>query len=503
MRTSPEDVEKENILFSKTLQAMQELERGAIANPDENRQVGHYWLRDSDLAPSVEQKEAIGQALADIKRLSSSIHSGSLQGAGGTFTNVLLVGIGGSALGPQLLHQALTQGSGDKMAFSFLDNTDPVGIAQVLQSLDHCLGTTLTVVVSKSGGTKETRNGMLAAMHAYEAKGLKFSEHAVAVTGAGSQLDQFAASNHWIARLPMWDWVGGRTSVTSAVGLLPLALQGVDIGSFLNGAAAMDKATRDADVAKNPAAQMAVCWAIAGKAAGEKRLVSLPYRDRLGLLAKYLQQLVMESLGKRKDRNGEDVFQGLTVLGNKGSTDQHAYVQQLRDGSNDFFVTFIESLDEEGVDTLEVEPDVRIGDYLAGFYLGTRKALAEAGRESMTITLDTVSPFSIGALIALFERTVGLYAERVNINAYDQPGVEAGKKAAQATIELQKQVLAHLRSHKGQMFHVEHLASELDKSDEIEIIYKILRRIAQNPAQNIAAVAERTPAEAQFGHQST
>src|SRR5262249_48007618 len=148
----------------------------------------------------------------------------------------------------------------------------------------------------------------------------------------------------FLARFPMWDWVGGRTSELSAVGLLPAALQGIDIDAMLEGARACDAVTRVHDTRKNPAAVMALCWYWSGHGKGEKDMVILPYKDRLELFSRYLQQLVMESLGKEKDLAGNVVNQGIAVYGNKGSTDQHAYVQQLRDGRLNFFVTFIEVL---------------------------------------------------------------------------------------------------------------------------------------------------------------
>ena len=170
----------------------------------------------------------------------------------------------------------------------------------------------------------------------------------------------------WLRRFPMFDWVGGRTSVLSAVGLVPAALQGLDIDGLLAGAAACDEATREHDLRANPAALMALMWYHATGGKGQKDMVVLPYKDRLLLFSRYLQQLVMESLGKRLNLKGERVDQGIAVYGNKGSTDQHAYVQQLRDGVNNFFVTFIRVL-ESGGSAHEVEPGVTAGDYLHGF----------------------------------------------------------------------------------------------------------------------------------------
>ncbi len=199
----------------------------------------------------------------------------------------------------------------------------------------------------------------------------------------------------------MWDWVGGRTSELSAVGLLPAALQGFDIDALLAGARAMDEVTRNTNPRQNPAALLALMWYHAGKGKGQKDMVVLPYKDRLELFSRYLQQLVMESLGKEKDLSGAIVHQGLAVYGNKGSTDQHAYVQQLREGINNFFVVFIEVLKDRAGPSMEVDPGVTSGDYLSGFLQGTRRALFENDRESITITLNAVSPESIGTLIAL------------------------------------------------------------------------------------------------------
>src|SRR5213596_3703867 len=330
------------------------------------------------------------------------------------------------------------------MDIFFFDNTDPDGFDRVFERLDDLLPQTLVVVVSKSGGTKETRNGMLEAEARFKEKGLQFNKHAVAVTGVGSDLDQYAEKNRWLARFPMYDWIGGRTSVMSAVGLLPMALEGFDIDSFLAGAAAMDERTRTPDVAENAAMLLALMWYYAGNGKGDKDMVIIPYKDRLALFAKYLQQLVMESLGKEKDLDGKTVHQGIAVYGNKGSTDQHAYVEQLRDGVLNFFVTFIEVCKDRRGKRFEVEPGVTSGDYLQGFLRGTRSALYESDRESMTISIPEVIPSTVGALIALYERAVGFYGSLVNVNAYHQPGVEAGKKAATRVLQLQQQVRAKL-----------------------------------------------------------
>src|SRR5581483_7941423 len=137
---------------------------------------------------------------------------------------------------------------------------------------------------------------------------------------------------------------------------------------MLAGAAACDVVTRSNNTQENPAMVLCLMWYYAGNGKGEKDMVVLPYKDRIELFSRYLQQLVMESLGKEKDLDGKVVHQGLAVYGNKGSTDQHAYVQQLRDGINNFFVIFVEVLKDRNSKSKSVEPNVTSGDYLNGFF---------------------------------------------------------------------------------------------------------------------------------------
>src|SRR5256885_1132781 len=295
-------------------------------------------------------------------------------------------------------------------------------------------------------------------------------------TRRSRRIPKYAQKNRWLARFPMWDWVGGRTSVMSAVGLLPAALQGFKIDNLLAGAAAMDERTRVPDVAQNAAMLLALMWHYAGNGKGEKDMVILPYKDRLALFSKYLQQLVMESLGKEKDLDGKIVHQGIAVYGNKGSTDQHAYVQQLRDGVLNFFVTFIEVQKDRHDARFEVEDGVTSGDYLQGFLRGTRGALYESGRESITMSIPEVNAFNVGALIALYERAVGFYASLVNVNAYDQPGVEAGKTAATKLLQLQKQVREKLTTGAGKT--AEEIARSIDADPED--VFHVLRHLASN-----------------------
>jgi glucose-6-phosphate isomerase len=267
---------------------------------------------------------------------------------------------------------------------------------------------------------------------------------------------------------------------------------------MLAGAKKCDDITRVPDVKKNPSAQLALMWYYIGNGKGTKNMVVLPYKDRLMLFSKYIQQLVMESLGKEKDLDGKVVNQGIAVFGNKGSTDQHSYVQQLREGILNFFVTFIEVLHDRKTKSMLVEPGVTSGDYLQGFMLGTRSALHENGRESVTITINQVTPEAIGILIALYERTVGFYGTLVNVNAYHQPGVEAGKKAAAAVIDLQRRALKYLTDKKGHALTSSQLASGIGAHDDFETLFKLCEHLAANPDHGVVKTPGKTPFEATY-----
>lgn len=446
-------------LIECAVEEMQRLEAGEVINVDEQWQTGHYWLRAPELAPSAYRDEIVATT-ARIARFAESRR-------GGRNSNLLWIGIGGSGLGPQLLYDALRI-PGKTPGMYFFDNTDPAGMNRTLADLQNLggLAETLTVVVSKSGGTKETRNGMLIAEKAYRDAGLSFADHAVAITKAGSQLDQTAVREKWLDRFPMWDWVGGRTSISSAVGLLPGSLLGFDVAQFLLGAKEMDQATRDPHPPSNPALALAAAWYHLVHSLKLNNLVVLPYCDALQLFGKYLQQLIMESIGK----NGH----GLSVFGNKGSTDQHSFVQQLRDGRRDFFAAFVRVLDPDS--DLEVEPGITAGDYLAAFQEGTEQALADAGRPSFRLTVPKLNSHAMGALVALLERTVGFYAAMLGINAYHQPGVEAGKVAADGILMVQIRLIAQLNSAAGQFVPAAQLARDARTTERR--VHDILGRLS-------------------------
>jgi glucose-6-phosphate isomerase len=463
--------------ISAAFDGMEQLEAGSIANPDENRMVGHYWLRASELAPTAELKNEIDSCLAKIKSFVSDVHSGKIATEkGGKFKNVIVAGIGGSSLGPVFVSKALSS-EDDKMKLFFMDNTDPAGMDAVFAAVKPELDETLTIIISKSGGTIETRNCMVEAKNFYENNGLDFSKHAVCITGVDSKLDKVAVSEGWIARFPMWDWVGGRTSVMSAVGLLPLALQGLDIDSFLKGAADCDKLGRNRDITKNPSAIMALSWYRCSGGKGGTTQVVLPYKDSLDLLAKYLQQLTMESLGKEFDLDGNKVDQGLAVMGNKGTSDQHSYVQQLVAGPSNIFVTFVQVLHDRAGSSMTVGEGSTSGDYLNAFMLGTKKALEAHGKHTMTITVSDADAYNVGQLIAAYERAVSIYALLININAYHQPAVEFGKKAANGLIELKNSAAEALLGSDAPMT-AQQLAEKLGA--EAPDVFRLMLHLCEN-----------------------
>ena len=409
-----------DLSFGPALAAMTALESGAAANMTEQRQVGHYWLRGPELAPSADITAAIQDSWTAIE----SVDANGLD-------TILLVGIGGSALGPALAIEALGSPSGRRLVL--LDTVDPEGVKAAINSIDPAK--TLVMVASKSGSTTETMTAMRLVEAAYEAAGVSFEAHAVAVTTPGSKLAVIAKD--WRAVLPIWSWVGGRTSITSAVGLLPMHLCGLDIRAFLSGAADMDEWTRRTPES-NPAAQLAALWA-----KDDVHTAALfPYVDALRSLGRYTQQLVMESLGKETNRQGETVRTGLTVIGNKGSADQHALIQQLRDGPTGVACHFV---------SVEAKPQPSAllndaADLQFALMTGTQCALAEVGQAVVSISLPVLNEATLGALIALLERTVSLTAEFLDINAYDQPGVEAGKIEARAQLSTMKLIEEELNS---------------------------------------------------------
>lgn len=441
MKFEQEQLDAMKPQFEKAHAEMVKLEAGAIKNPDENRKVTHFTDR---------AEYAASDLFKSVEEFVESVRAGHLCGSTGKkFKSAVINGIGGSALGPQLMQFAINgpywneltaSKRSDYLKIYFLDNTDSAGFADVIQVVDP--ETTLLVSISKSGGTQETKNNLIAFEKYYNELELDFNLHAVAITMMDSQLDVHARTNKWLKIFEMAESIGGRTSETSIVGHLPAALGGIDFGGFLAGACRMDEWTRTEDFMCNPAYMLAAMWYIAGKGKGDRNMVIVPYSDRLVLLSRYFQQLVMESLGKEFDLDGKTVNQGINVFGNKGGTDAHAFIQQLNDGRDDFFVTFIEVLKDAM--PLPIEENIKMGDFLHGFQAGLAEALRSKGRQIIEMQIEEVSEANLGMIIALYERAVAVYAEFININAFHQPGVQAYKLAAKNILELREEFMARM-----------------------------------------------------------
>jgi len=221
-------------------------------------------------------------------------------------------------------------------------------------------------------------------------------------------------------------------------------------------------------------------------------MVIVPYSDRLVLLGKYLQQLVMESLGKELDLDDNVVHQGLTVYGNKGGTDAHAYIQQLNDGRDDFFVTFIEVLKDS--EELPMGDGMSMGDYLHAFKDGLVNALSGKGRKVIQIILESLDAFAIGMIIALYERAVAFYAELIHINAFHQPGVQAYKLASGAVNDLQATLQTWIadRGDKSWEGSAAAMAAELRAEDQVREVEGLLSKMAVNERTVGKLTASRT-----------
>ena len=487
MTFSDADIEEMSKRFAGVHEEMLKIERGEIKNPDEHRKVTHFTDR-SVYTGSEEYQE--------VEAFAEAVRSGRIVGSTGKkFESAFINGIGGSALGPQLIQMAINgpywneksdaQRNG-YLKIYFLDNTDTAGLADALQVAD--LETTLVVNISKSGGTQETKNNMIACRQYYAAAGLDFAKHACAITMKKSELDQLARGENWLKVFEMAESIGGRTSETSIVGHLPAALAGIDFESFLRGACHMDNLTRNQYLSHNPAYMLAAMWYIAGNGKGDRNMVIVPYSDRLILLSRYFQQLVMESLGKEKDLDGKVVHQGLNVFGNKGGTDAHAFIQQLNDGRDDFFVTFIEVL--EDVMSAPISDGVAMGDYLHGFMTGLSNALRSKKRQVIEMKLTKVSPYNLGLLIALYERAVAAYAELIHINAFHQPGVQAYKLASKGIIQLLTDLEKKLPAIVPFSGTAGELAAKLGIAEEYEV-EGILAKLALNGPRRSLPVSLR------------
>jgi glucose-6-phosphate isomerase len=376
------------------------------------------------------------------KRLADSVTSFAAKAAG-RFDDVVVLGIGGSALGPIAIRTALLAPNWNALTAAerngqprlhVLDNVDPRTIAALLDRLD--LKRALFIVTSKSGGTAETMAQYLVVRARLDAAtGGKARDHLVFVTDPKSGALRPLSAAEQIPALDIPSAVGGRYSVLTPVGTLPAALVGVDIAAMLAGAADMAKRCDTESLAENPAAIYATLQHAADVKRGRHIHVFMPYSDPLRDMADWFVQLWAESLGKH--RAPGDAGFGPTPLAALGATDQHSQVQLFMEGPADKTITFVTVAKvERDVEIPSLHGDVRELAYLGGHRLGelldieqraTAGALARRGRPNMTLRLDAVDAWHLGALFMFLECATIHAAMLYDVDPLNQPGVELGK----------------------------------------------------------------------------
>lgn len=427
---------------------------GEAVNTSEDRAVLHMALRGVGGSKDVQgEVSAMRQRMADY---ADQIRSE------GKFKNIVHIGIGGSDLGPRLVADGFEASAEQALTLRFAENVDGASINDAVQGLDPA--ETLVVIVSKSFGTQETKmNGETARAWLTEGVGAASGDHMLAVTANRTRAADFGIREENI--FDFWDWVGGRYSVWSAVGLSLQIAFGPDVFSdFLDGAAAMDRHFRDQPLQENLPVMMALIGVWNRNILNYSSLAVIPYSRRIRKLAAFLQQLEMESNGKRISRSGQEA--GLTcpiIWGDEGTNGQHAFFQWLHQGPSEGKyggapVDFVAVLKDH-----ENRPDhhmallancfaqsealmVGKSEELVRQELGKRddlNALAPqktfpGNRPSTTITLDELSPFALGHLIALYEHKVFVQGVIWNVNSFDQWGVELGKVLATTILDEMK-----------------------------------------------------------------
>ena len=402
---------------------------GIITNLNQKKDKPGQWLQWMNLGYNEE-------TLWYVKEFASMVK--------GKFKNILVLGIGGSALGGIAVTEALLkpywnmlsdeQRNGLPKIF-FLDNIDPDTISGLLDVLD--LKTTLVNVITKSGSTAETMSQFMIVKDRLEQElGADYVHNIVATTDKKTGILRQIAEQEGYKTFVVPDDVGGRFSVFSAVGLLPFELVGIDIDEIMNGVKNMDLALKNTDINENIAAQNALLHYLFDTQKGKNLSVMMPYSSRLKYVSDWYVQLWAESLGKEKNRNNETVNIGPTPIKALGATDQHSQIQLYNEGPNDKVINFIRV---ENFDTnLEIP---KIFEYTGIGYLGgktvnelmdaeadsTRVALSDYGRPTITITLPQVNGYYVGQLLYMLEVQTAIAGELYNIDTFNQPGVEQAK----------------------------------------------------------------------------
>ena len=433
----------------------EELYNGAVINTGENRLVLHQLTRgqlgNAVEADGVDKREFYVKQQARIAEFANKVHNGEITNAAGEkFTTVVQIGIGGSDLGPRAMYLALENWAKKnntlKMKAQFISNVDPDDAAAVLNAVD--VAHALFVLVSKSGTTLETLTNESFVKEALKKAGLDASKHMIAVTSETSPL---AKSDDYLAAFFMDDYIGGRFSSTSAVGGAVLSLAfGPDVfAQFLEGAAAEDKLSANKNVMENPEMLDALIGVYERNVLGYPGTAVLPYSQALSRLPAHLQQLDMESNGKSVNRFGEpvDYPTGPVIFGEPGTNGQHSFYQLLHQGTDIVPLQFVGFRNSQIGTDIEIQGSTsqqklcaNVAAQIVAFACGksddNRNKNFEGGRPSSIIIGDSLTPKSLGALLAHFENKIMFQGFLWNVNSFDQEGVQLGKVLA-------KRVLAH------------------------------------------------------------
>lgn len=450
--------------------AIEDMFNGEKINRTENRAVLHTALR----VPAAQRRTEVADALAKMTAFVEDIHNGTWLGASGSkIRNIVNIGIGGSDLGPAFVVDALAAFAAKEVNLHFASNVDPSHLNSILAPLDP--STTLFIIASKSFSTLETHQNATLAKRWFLNAG--FSEenvasHFVAIT---SNLDAAQKFGLGVQNLfPMWDWVGGRYSLWSAIGLSIALACGMDnFNKLLAGANSMDEHFRHTEFKHNLPVISALLsvWYINFFDAPSTALV--PYSQRLNLLPAFLQQLYMESLGKSVSIDGDalEYRTGETLWGTPGTNGQHSYFQLLHQGTEFIPVEFIAFIKPENSDNIEQH------NHLLANCLSQSMALMDGdpqsnphtnvagNKPSSTMLIDELTPFNLGCLIAYFEQKVFVQGVIWNINAFDQWGVQLGKVLSEKVVKAIEDSTAgkHLDESTAQL--ISHIQKYRDQQD--------------------------------------
>ncbi|NQZ56912.1 MAG: glucose-6-phosphate isomerase [Lentisphaeraceae bacterium] len=420
----------------------------------EDRQVLHTAVRNvfadlndsENLGESVDAIKSAQAELDKVKVFCEELNSGAIcNSVGQTFTDLLLVGIGGSDLGPRAMYLALKKFSLPSRRLHFVSNVDPDDAAATLEGLD--LSKTLVAVISKSGGTLETLTNEQLVAERFKQAGLAINKHFICVTGEGSEMDN---PQKYLRSFYMFDYIGGRFSVTSMVGavILSFSLGYNNFESFLRGCRKMDLNCKETDIRKNMSLLAAVVGIWNRNYLGCETLAVLPYSQALSRFAAHLQQCDMESNGKRINRQGEavDYATGPIVWGEPGTNGQHAFYQLIHQSETIVTSDFIAMRKSQYEKDISVKGTSSQEKLLANV-LAQSVAMATGknsdnpnqffpgNRPNSLIVADQLTPEIMGALLAFYENKIAFQGFMWNINSFDQEGVQLGKLLANEILQ--------------------------------------------------------------------